>query len=283
MSPRGRPPRRRASAAEKAIELADRSQDDLSGRDTSCRYCTRTSAPEGGTILEWLWMRRWEIAGDANGIANGLVIGCPVAWAVMVKGVVRRERGRILDQASELFETALRIAGEHGDPETEGWTRGNQILVHGSTVPRDRMRPTLLAQRNYEAVERLGATFSRAILCPRQPGRRGRTQNEDYEGALERRRGEPLPRRDGQKKKGARDCALSCARRGPDRPGADRPSVAAAEQAVAASGDRGMARGGSASPADTRASARCRGESPAPKPRRCGDPGRTSDRVQGGA
>jgi len=56
------------------------------------------------------------------------VIGSPIAWATMGKGLVRRERGQ-LDEAEELFERALRIAEEDGDPEMVSWTRGNASLM----------------------------------------------------------------------------------------------------------------------------------------------------------
>ena len=42
----------------------------------------------------------------------------------MHEGLVQRERDE-LEEAEELFERALALAGEHGDPETASWTRGN--------------------------------------------------------------------------------------------------------------------------------------------------------------
>ena len=226
------------SAAEKAIELADRSGDDA----------LRVAIRAAGSYSH-LCAGRWddlerrldealEIAGDDHGIANGLVIGCPVAWAVMAKGVVRRERGE-LDEASELFETALRIAGEHGDPETgELSTRGNQILVHCYRGEID--EANALAQRNYEAVERLGDVFSRTWALANLG--LARTQNEDYEGALEAVDAAESLYRDAMGSGGEGE-GLRLSWRAEALIGLGRAdeAVATAEQAVAASGDRGMA------------------------------------------
>ena len=83
--------------------------------------------------------------------------------------------------SSELFETALRMAAEQGDPETEGWTRGNQIFLH---IYRGELDEALaLAQRNYEATERLGDVFSRTWALAYLGI--ARTCHEDHEGALE--------------------------------------------------------------------------------------------------
>jgi hypothetical protein len=62
-----------------------------------------------------------EIAGDDHSIGNGMVIGCPYAWAMMGKGIIRREHGDY-DAGEELCEAALRIAAEQEDPETESWS-----------------------------------------------------------------------------------------------------------------------------------------------------------------
>src|SRR5207248_5296930 len=62
------------------------------------------------------------------------------------------------DRAEELFEKALKIAAEQGDPETESWTRGQKAVL--ASV---RGEPDALAQaeRNFELTERLGDVFSR--------------------------------------------------------------------------------------------------------------------------
>jgi tetratricopeptide (TPR) repeat protein len=99
-----------------------------------------------------------EMAGDDHTAGAGIVVGCPYAWCLMAKAVIRREQGK-LDEGEKLSETALRIAAEHGDPETESWTRGNlaTLLAYRG----DLNGALALAQRNYELTERLGDVFSR--------------------------------------------------------------------------------------------------------------------------
>ena len=92
-----------------------------------------------------------ELAGDDRN---------PVAWATMGKGLVRRERGRI-DEAEELFNAALRIATEEGDPETASWTRSNLSLM---LAMRGELEAGIaLARRNCELTERLGDVFSQSL------------------------------------------------------------------------------------------------------------------------
>ena len=99
-----------------------------------------------------------EIAGDDHSMGNGIVLGCPYAWAIMGKGIIRRDRSEY-DAGEELFEEALRIAAEQGDPETESWTRGNLAVLLAMRGDLDAALG--LAQRNYELTERLGDVFSR--------------------------------------------------------------------------------------------------------------------------
>ncbi|MET0304678.1 MAG: adenylate/guanylate cyclase domain-containing protein [Solirubrobacterales bacterium] len=101
-----------------------------------------------------------ELCGDDRGAGAGIVIGSPYAWAVMAKGLARRERGQ-LDEAEELFERALRIATEQGDPEITSWTRSNQSLM--MTMRSDPGAGVALALRNCELTERLGDVFSRSL------------------------------------------------------------------------------------------------------------------------
>jgi class 3 adenylate cyclase/tetratricopeptide (TPR) repeat protein len=101
-----------------------------------------------------------ELAGDDRHAGAGIVIGSPVAWAIMGKGLVRRERGR-LDEAEELFDAALRISTEEGDPETASWTRSNMALM---LAMRGEVEAGIaLARRNCELTERLGDVFSQSL------------------------------------------------------------------------------------------------------------------------
>jgi tetratricopeptide (TPR) repeat protein len=163
-----------------AISLADESGDD------ALRMAIRTAGSFAYLCAgdydhtERLLDEALEIAGDDHALGGGIVIGCPYAWAVMAKGLIRRDRGE-LDDGEELFETALRIAAEQGDTETEGWTRGNLavLLAYRGDVDRG----LGLAQRNYELTERLGDVFSRqwALLYLATL----RLEHGDAEGALD--------------------------------------------------------------------------------------------------
>ena len=99
-----------------------------------------------------------ELAGDDHSAGAGIVIGCPYAWALMAQACISRDRGDY-DASEELFERALRIAAEQGDPETESWSRGNLAVL--LALRGDLDAALGLAQRNYELTERLGDVFSR--------------------------------------------------------------------------------------------------------------------------
>jgi class 3 adenylate cyclase/tetratricopeptide (TPR) repeat protein len=104
-----------------------------------------------------------ELCGDDRRAGAGIVIGNPLAWAVMAKGLARRERGR-LEEAEALFNEALRIADEEGDPEIASWTRSNQALM--LAIRGEPEAGVALARRNCELTERLGDIFSRSLaLC----------------------------------------------------------------------------------------------------------------------
>jgi class 3 adenylate cyclase/tetratricopeptide (TPR) repeat protein len=100
------------------------------------------------------------LCGDDRRAGAGIVIGNPLAWATMAKGLACRERGR-LDEAEAQFEGALRIATEEGDPEIESWTRSNQALM--LAMRGEAEAGMALARRNCELTERLGDVFSRSL------------------------------------------------------------------------------------------------------------------------
>ena len=146
------------AAVEEAIALADRSGDD------AMRVAIRTAGSYAHLAAgdfdhcEDLVDEALALAGDDHGAGAGIVIGCPFAWCLMAKAVIRRDRGEF-EAGAELSEAALRIAEEEGDPETASWTRGNHAILlalHG-----DLDAALGLAQRNYELTERLGDVFSR--------------------------------------------------------------------------------------------------------------------------
>ena len=101
-----------------------------------------------------------ELAGDDPHAGAGIVIASPLAFAVMAKGLVQRERGH-LERAEELFNQALRISEENGDPEIASWTRSNQALLLGMRGEPE--AGIALGRRNCELTERLGDVFSRSL------------------------------------------------------------------------------------------------------------------------
>ena len=145
-------------AADEAIALADESGDD------ALRVAIRTAgaysymAAGDFPHCEQLVDKALEIAGDDHSTGNGIVIGCPYAWAIMAKAVIRRDHGEF-EAGEKLSEEALRIAAEQNDPETASWTRGNLAVL--LSMRGDLDSALGLAQRNYELTERLGDVFSR--------------------------------------------------------------------------------------------------------------------------
>jgi class 3 adenylate cyclase/tetratricopeptide (TPR) repeat protein len=145
------------AAVDEAVSLADESGD----RDL--RIGIRAAGSYGYLAAgeyersERLLDEALELAGDDHAAGAGVVIGCPYAFAVHFKGVIARERGEF-DRADELFDTALRIAAEHGDPETESWTRGQKAILADYRGEPDALGQ---AERNFELTDRLGDVFSR--------------------------------------------------------------------------------------------------------------------------
>ena len=121
-----------------------------------------------------------ELAGEDRRAGAGIVIGSPVAWATMAKGLVLRERGR-LDEAEAQFSTALQIATEEGDPEIASWTRSNQSLMLATRGDID--AAIALARRNCELTERLGDVFSRSLALSNLGG--AQIAAGEYAGALD--------------------------------------------------------------------------------------------------
>jgi class 3 adenylate cyclase/tetratricopeptide (TPR) repeat protein len=101
-----------------------------------------------------------ELADGDRTLGAGVILGSPSAWAMMGKGMVRRERAQF-DEAEELFERALRLTTEEDDPETASWVRSNQAGLRA--VRGDVQGGLAIARRNCELTERLGDVFSRSL------------------------------------------------------------------------------------------------------------------------
>jgi class 3 adenylate cyclase/tetratricopeptide (TPR) repeat protein len=121
-----------------------------------------------------------ELAGDDHGIGAGIIIGCPVGWALTAKAIVCRERGEF-EECERLLDRGLRIAEEQGDPETASWNRGTKALLLSMQGETD--AGVAVGRRNCELTERLGDVFSRSLAL----GNLGAAQlaAEDYSGALD--------------------------------------------------------------------------------------------------
>lgn len=224
------------AAAEEAISLADESGDD------ALRMALRTVGSYSYMCaadfdnVERLVDEALELAGDDQGAGAGIVVGCPYAWCLMAKGMVRLERGEF-DAADEFFGLALKIANDHGDPETEGWTRGSQAML---LVMRGELDAALrLAVRNYEITEQLGDVFSRhwaLFYLGYVYGARAEFGHAlDYLERAERLYREAMGR--GGEAEPWRDAALADALRGVDRVP---EALERADRGVAAGRERGL-------------------------------------------
>ncbi len=166
-------------AVAETIEIADRSGDlhlrvAIRAASSYAHLCAGDFAGFDRSADEIL-----ELAGDDLRVGAGIIIGSPVAWATMAKGLALRERG-MLDEAEAQFNLALRIATEEGDPEIASWTRSNQALMLAMRGELD--AAVALARRNCELTERLGDVFSRSLALSNLGGTQ--IAAGDYQGAL---------------------------------------------------------------------------------------------------
>jgi len=120
------------------------------------------------------------LSGGDRSIGAGIVVGSPVAWATVGKGMAERERGR-LEAGEALAEEGLRIATEDGDLETASWTRSNLALT--LAMKGDVEGGLGLAWRNCELTERLGDVFSRTLALANLSA--VQLAAEDYPAALD--------------------------------------------------------------------------------------------------
>jgi class 3 adenylate cyclase/tetratricopeptide (TPR) repeat protein len=101
-----------------------------------------------------------ELTDGDPAVGAGIVLGCPLAWGLMGKGMLCEERAEF-DRAEEFLDRALEVALAQDDPETTSWIRGSQV---GLLMFRDDPEAALaLARRNCELTERLGDVFSRTV------------------------------------------------------------------------------------------------------------------------
>jgi adenylate cyclase len=147
------------SAAEEAIELADRAG------DPSLRIGVRSAAVYAymcsGNLdaVEGAADEVLALTGGDHKLGAGIVIDSPIAWALTAKSMALRERDRF-EESEELSGRALRMAEEDDDPETASWARGSKCLL---LADRGEIEAALvLERRNRELTEQLGDVFSRS-------------------------------------------------------------------------------------------------------------------------
>ncbi|HXR60370.1 MAG TPA: adenylate/guanylate cyclase domain-containing protein [Solirubrobacterales bacterium] len=143
----------------KTVELADRAGDRhlraaVRGAGAYAYLCVADFEGFERILDEML-----EIVGDDGSVGAGIVLGSPIAWGLMGKGMVRREKLEF-DEAEELFDQALRSALEEDDPETASWIRSNQASL---LIRKDPEAALATARRNVELTDRLGDVFSRSL------------------------------------------------------------------------------------------------------------------------
>jgi class 3 adenylate cyclase/tetratricopeptide (TPR) repeat protein len=146
------------AAAEEAVRLADGTGDPalriaVRSAGAYAHMCAGDLDALERTVDELLALT----GGDPN-LGAGIVVDCPMAWALMAKSVAARERDR-LDEAEELLDEALQLTGEHDDPETASWIRGSKSLLVADRGEHD--AALAMARRNCELTEQLGDVFSR--------------------------------------------------------------------------------------------------------------------------
>ncbi|HYQ79770.1 MAG TPA: adenylate/guanylate cyclase domain-containing protein [Solirubrobacterales bacterium] len=141
------------------IELADRSGDRhlraaVRGAGAYAYLCVADFEGFERILDEML-----EIVGDDGSVGANIVLGSPIAWGLMGKGMVRREKLEF-EAAEELFERALEAALRDEDAETASWIRSNQASL---VIRRDPEAALAIARRNCELTDRLGDVFSRSL------------------------------------------------------------------------------------------------------------------------
>ncbi len=147
------------AAATEATELADGTG------DPALRIAVRSAAAYAQVCagdldaLEAVVDELLDLTGGDPALGAEIVVGCPLAWGKMAKGMALRERDRPAE-AEALLDEALAVAREQEDPETESWGLGNKSLLLADRG--DTAAALALVRRNRELTERLGDVFSRS-------------------------------------------------------------------------------------------------------------------------
>jgi adenylate cyclase len=147
------------AAAEEAMRLADETG------DAALRVAVRSASAYAymcaGDLdtLERTAETMLALTDGDPALGGGIVVDCPIAWALMAKSVALRERDRP-QEAERMLDQALRLAAERDDPETASWARGSKALLIADR--KEAGAALALARRNCELTEQLGDVFSRS-------------------------------------------------------------------------------------------------------------------------
>jgi predicted ATPase/class 3 adenylate cyclase len=150
-------PREFAELARQAIALAEESEDPalyLTVALSAYALFVMGDNEDGVRVLD----RAIELAdGDAS-VGAGIAVGCPLAYCYAFKGGIVAGMGRI-DEARELIERGARLAREHDDIETLGWSHMWRVwLGYYEGLGEGQLAH---AQQALEIAERIGDSFSR--------------------------------------------------------------------------------------------------------------------------
>ncbi len=104
----------------------------------------------------------------------------PYAWCILGRGFILNSMGRLQEAEAEL-DRALRVAREHGDLETQGWTHMQYVLVGRNSGRSENALSH--AMQGYEIAERIGDSFSRGWALANVGY--ARAMNEEWDQAIE--------------------------------------------------------------------------------------------------
>jgi class 3 adenylate cyclase/tetratricopeptide (TPR) repeat protein len=91
-------------------------------------------------------------------LGGGIALVCPYAYCLMMKALILCYRGHLEESASN-FNSALQVAQEQGDLETQGWTHMFCVLLARYTGQTE--AALAHATQAYEIAERIGSALSR--------------------------------------------------------------------------------------------------------------------------
>lgn len=132
---------------------------------------------EGARIID----ETEEILGDDRSLARDTVVISPYAWCLMAGALFRGHFER-LDECLALLETAVNIAGEEGDWESQVWAH-RHFAVLADLAGSDPEVAAAHARRALEGADRVGGPFSR--LFNRMGVAANHAQRSEWQAAID--------------------------------------------------------------------------------------------------